>query len=47
VWWKSDNVVSNLLTWNYIYDGDDVEDDSDVISCVWLAFFTLSLSHGQ
>jgi hypothetical protein len=46
VWWKCDNVVSNLLTWNCIYDGNEVEDDSDVSLCLWLAM-TISLSTGR
>jgi len=44
--WKSDNVVSKLMTWNRICDGSDVDDDSDVISCLWLESCKLNLSHG-
>jgi len=45
--WKFDNVVSKLLTWNCICDGNDVDDDGDVFSCLWLASCTVNLSHGQ
>jgi hypothetical protein len=47
LWWKYDIADSKFLTWNCICDRNDVEGDSDVTSCLWLASCTLNCSHGQ